>query len=121
MKILLINNAYQQFGSTDAVVSQERQLLEEHGEGVILYERSNAELAGGSLVRTLMLPVNSIYSLRTRTEVTRLIKEFRPDVAYVHNFLPLVSPSVYHTLHACDVPCVQILHEFRLFCPNSVF
>jgi len=121
MRILLINNAYQQFGSTDEVVCQEEQMLEQHGEIVLMYGRSNLEIANGPLKERILLPINSIYSVRTRTEVGRIVSEHRPDVAYVHNFLPLISPSVYHTLHAWRIPSVQVLHEFRLLCPNSVF
>jgi glycosyltransferase involved in cell wall biosynthesis len=42
-------------------------------------------------------------------------------VAFVHNVYPLLSPSVYHKLHSLGVPAVQVLHNFRPFCPNGFY
>jgi len=40
-------------------------------------------------------------------------------VVHVHNFFPLLTPSVYY---ACRrrIPVVQTLHNFRLICPNGM-
>jgi glycosyltransferase involved in cell wall biosynthesis len=121
MKILLINNSYQQRGSTDAIVSTEKRLLEDHGEEVYCYARDNNEISIYSLADKMFLPFETIYSRRTCKDLQGIIKTFRPDVAYIHNFLPLISPSVYHVLHAEGVPSIQVMHEFRLLCPNSHF
>jgi len=121
MKILLINNSYQQRGSTDAVVSTEKRLLEDHGEEVFCYARDNNEISSYSLAEKMFLPFEAIYSRRTCKDLQAIIKQFRPDVAYIHNFLPLISPSVYHVLHSEGVPSIQVMHEFRLLCPNSHF
>lgn len=121
MKILMINNAYQEFGSTEAVALSEKELLEANGHDVVLYSRDSKELLQFSLKEKLALPFNTVYSARTQREIRQIVRQFQPEVAYVHNFLPLISPSVYHTLGALGVPCVQVIHEFRLFCPNSHF
>ncbi len=39
----------------------------------------------------------------------------------VHNFFPLLSPSVYFAAEAERVPVVQTLHNYRLLCPGSTF
>lgn len=121
MKILLVNNSYQQFGSTEAVVLEEKALLEANGQCVLQYSRDNSEISHFSFREKLVLPANSIYSMRTEREIKKIILRFRPDVAYVHNFLPLISPSIYHALYANGVPIVQLVHEFRFLCPNSHF
>ncbi len=42
-------------------------------------------------------------------------------MAFIHNIYPLISPSAYHTLHRLGVPTVQVLHNFRPFCPNGLY
>jgi glycosyltransferase involved in cell wall biosynthesis len=69
----------------------------------------------------LGLGVDTLYSRRTVREVTDLVKRFRPEIAYVHNVFPLISPSLYSVLYRLGVPSVHIIHDYRLFCPNSRF
>src|SRR4029077_90406 len=38
---------------------------------------------------------------------------------HVHNFFPLLSPSVYDACHAARIPVVQSLHNYRLLCLNA--
>jgi len=45
----------------------------------------------------------------------------RYDRVIVHNFFPLVSPSIYYAAHQEKVPVIQYLHNFRLFCLNGLF
>lgn len=121
MKILLVHDFYQRRGATDAVVLAEKSLLEENNQEVLFYTRDNREIDCYSLERRLVLPLKSMYSWQTKREVAHIVRGFCPDVAYVHNFLPLVSPSVYHTLDSAKIPSVQAIHDFRFFCPNGLF
>jgi glycosyltransferase involved in cell wall biosynthesis len=121
MKILFVHDYYQRFGGEDAAALAEKALLEKHAENVLLYTRDNNEIKGYSIAEKLASPFNAIYSTRTRREVVDIIREHRPDAAYIHNFFPLISPSLYHTLHASGVPSVQMAHDFRFMCPNGLF
>jgi len=121
MRILLIHDFYQGFGGEDAVVLAERQLLEEHGNEIMVYTRHNDEIKGYAVRDKVLFFLDTIYSLRTRRELRALVRESRPDVAYIHNVFPLISPSVYHTLHRLGVPMVQVVHDFRFWCPNGWF
>ena len=69
----------------------------------------------------LLFPAQVIYSGRTKRNLAKIVKERRPDIALIHNFFPLVSPSVYHVLHSFHVPIIQVIHDFRFFCPNGWF
>jgi glycosyltransferase involved in cell wall biosynthesis len=69
----------------------------------------------------VQLAIDTLYSQRTVREITELADSFRPDIAYVHNVFPLISPSLYHVLHRLRIPSVHILHDFRLWCANSRF
>lgn len=120
-RILLVHNYYKIPGGEDTAVENERQLLEEQGHFVCLYTRSNREMDGFPIWRKLLLPLTSLFSLRTYREVKKLIRENRIDIVHVHNTLTLVSPSVYYAAFACGKPVVQTIHNFRLLCPAAIF
>jgi glycosyltransferase involved in cell wall biosynthesis len=121
MRILLVHGAYQQFGGEDSVVRAEKELLERHGDEVFLYSRHNDEIKQfGAIDKAAFFP-ETIYSWKSSGEIEDAVRSLRPDVAFVHNVYPLISPSVYHKLHALGVPAVQVLHNFRPFCPNGFF
>jgi glycosyltransferase involved in cell wall biosynthesis len=121
MRVLIVHGAYQQFGGEDSVVRAERELLERHGDEVMLYSRHNDETKTFDIFQKAAFFPQSIYSWKSGGEIADAVHSFRPDVAFVHNVYPLLSPSVYHKLHALGVPAVQVLHNFRPFCPNGFY
>lgn len=121
MRVLLVHGAYQQYGGEDSVVKAETELLQSHGDEVILYGRHNDEIKDFSVLQKALFVPQSIYSWKTSSEIDDVVRRVRPDVAFIHNVYPLISPSVYHALHALRVPAVQVLHNFRPFCPNGLF
>jgi glycosyltransferase involved in cell wall biosynthesis len=121
MRVLLVHGAYQQFGGEDSVVQAERELLERHGDEVLLYSRHNDETKTFNIFQKAAFFPQSVYSWRSGGEIADAVHSFRPDVAFVHNVYPLLSPSVYHKLHSLGVPAVQVLHNFRPFCPNGFY
>ncbi len=121
MRILLVHSAYQQFGGEDSVVQAETELLQSHGDQVHVYSRHNDEIKQFGLAQKALFFPQSVYSWKTGGELTDVVRGFRPDVAFVHNVYPLISPAAYHKLHALGVPTVQVLHNFRPFCPNGFY
>ncbi|MBZ5672028.1 MAG: glycosyltransferase family 4 protein [Acidobacteriia bacterium] len=121
MRILLIHNFYQGFGGEDAVALAERQLLENYGNDVFSYTRHNNEIKRYDLRDKLGLIFHTIYSRRTEREISNIVWTWKPEVAYIHNIYPLISPSVYHTLWSLKIPMIQVVHNFRPFCPNGWF
>jgi glycosyltransferase involved in cell wall biosynthesis len=121
MRVLIVHGAYQQFGGEDSVVRAERELLERHGDEVLLYSRRNDETKTFNTFQKAAFFPQTVYSYKTSGEISDVVHSFRPDVAFVHNVYPLLSPSVYHKLHALGVPAVQVLHNFRPFCPNGFY
>lgn len=120
-KILIVHNYYQIPGGEDTVVANEKKLLEEHGQSVTLYTRSNSELKDLNFAGKLLLPVNTIFNFRTHREIKSIIKKEHIDIVHVHNTLNLISPSVYYAAKSCHVPVVQTVHNFRLVCPGATF
>jgi len=121
MKILLVHSAYQQFGGEDSVVKAETDLLKRHGDEVYLYSRHNDEIKQFGLVQKALFVPQSIYSWKTSGELEEVVRQCKPDVAFIHNVYPLISPAAYHKLHVLRVPTVQVLHNFRPFCPNGFY
>lgn len=121
MKILFVHNFYRNFGGEDAAALADKWLLEKYNENVIFYFRNNEEIANYGFFGKLRFPLEAIDSVRTRTDIAATIRHERPDVAYVHNFFPLISSSIYRALYDHGIPCVQFVHDFRFLCPNGVF
>ncbi|MCQ2364910.1 MAG: glycosyltransferase family 4 protein [Akkermansia sp.] len=119
--ILLVHNHYQIPGGEDAVVTNERRLLEAHGHRVVPYFRHNDELKAFSPMRKLLFAAESLFSLRTYRDIKRLIRAEKIDIVHVHNTLAMVTPAVYYAARACGVPVVQTVHNFRMLCPAGSF
>lgn len=115
MRILVVHNRYRQRGGEDVVAESEVTLLRSRGHDVLLYEKGNEDVHG------LSGAANAMWSRRTRREISKVIGEFRPEVAHVHNVFHAISPAVYGMLASHGVPVVQTLHNFRLFCIRGTF
>src|ERR1700733_8391548 len=121
MRILLIHSFYQHFGGEDSVVNSEIELLKQHGEKMYLFTRRNEETKDFCITQRALFFPQTIYSWNSGAEIEGVVERFKPDIAFVHNVYPLISPAAYHTLHKLRVPTVQMLHGFRPYCPNGFF
>jgi glycosyltransferase involved in cell wall biosynthesis len=116
-KLLLCHNYYRHAGGESVVFDTERRGLEDRGHPVVVYTRDSAEIDGlGAAGKASLLP-SAYFSLRTRRELTALVRRERPDAALVQNVFPLISPSAYTTLHALGVPVIQAVYNYRFVCP----
>ncbi len=118
MKILQLHNRYQIVGGEEGVVQAEKQLLESHGHQVNLLEVTNDNLVGAKA--KLGAAIGAIYSKASKRLVLKELKLFQPDIVHVHNFFPLLSPSVYDACQEAGIPVVQTLHNYRLICPKAM-
>ena len=118
MKVLLLHNRYQYAGGEDSVVQTEKSLLETKGHRVELIEVSNDDIVG--IKGKINAAISAIYSPASKQRVSAAIARLSPDIVHVHNFFPLLSPSVYDACHDAGVPVVQTLHNYRLGCPNAM-
>jgi glycosyltransferase involved in cell wall biosynthesis len=120
MRILCVHNQFQKYAGSDAVAATDERMLSEHND-VVSYTRHSGEIFSANQLQRLRMGINALYSRRTVSELTAIVERFRPDIAYVHNVFPLISPSLYHVLYRLRVPSVHIIHDYRLLCPNSRF
>ena len=118
MRILTIHNRYQLRGGEEECYEAEVSLLQQMGHEVEVYEENNNRLKG---LNTAALAARTVWSQKTYQDVRRCFKQQPLDVVHVHNFFPLISPSVYYAAKAQGIPVVQTLHNYRLLCPNGLF
>ena len=118
MRILLVHNEYVNKGGEDVVLANEAELLKSHGHEVTLATVSNKSIHGAvGQLRTALFTASSPFGARWMRE---RLAETRPDVVHVHNFFPLLSPSIYGVCNDRAVPVVQTLHNYRTLCSNAM-
>ncbi|MEI9890294.1 MAG: glycosyltransferase family 4 protein [Caulobacteraceae bacterium] len=117
MKVLLVHNFYQQPGGEDAVVRQEEALLKAHGVEVVLHTVHSTSIQSPLDQARVALSVS--YNRRARDDLRSRLEAEKPDVMHVHNFFPLLSPSIFDASAAAGVASVFTLHNFRILCPTA--
>ncbi len=118
MHIVFAHNYYQQKGGEDTVVQQEMALLRSAGHKVSLYSRHNDDIEG--LLSKLKVVFTSSYSKESRKMFEKYLCVEKPDIVHVHNFFPLLTPSIYDACKSLGVPVVQTLHNFRITCAGGL-
>lgn len=114
MKILQVHNFYQRPGGEDVVLYNEGELLRDNGHCVRQLTVSNAIL--NHPLTSIFTAAHAAYSWAGRNMVAKALQEVQPDVVHVHNFFPVLTPSIYDACHAASVPVVQTLHNYRILC-----
>ena len=114
MDVLVIHNSYRQRGGEDEVFHAEVELLRSRGHRVVTYRVSNDLV---ELKSRASLAAGTIWSSGSYAAIRKLIRSERPQLAHVHNTLPLISPAAYYAVKREGLPVVQTLHNYRLLCP----
>ncbi len=119
MKVLILHNSYQLHGGEDGVVAAEAQLLAEAGHQVTVDITSNDSVSG--VLRKARVALEAHGSRDSAKRVHDLVRQVQPDVVHVHNFFPLLSPSIHQAASSAGAAVVQTLHNYRLLCANGTF
>jgi glycosyltransferase involved in cell wall biosynthesis len=119
LKIITVHNRYVQPGGEDQVFESEARLLKESGHQVTQVQEQTTYPDG--VVKKLGVAVDCIWSRKWHREFRQMLQTLRPDVVHIHNFFPLISPSVYYACRREGVPVVQTLHNYRLLCSSAEF
>lgn len=118
MRILLVHNEYLNKGGEDVVLANEAELLASRGHEVGLATVSNRTIQGPlAQIKTALYTASSPFGLKWMRE---RLDENRPELVHVHNFFPLLSPSIYAACNERGVPVVQTLHNYRTICSNGL-
>jgi glycosyltransferase involved in cell wall biosynthesis len=82
------------------------------------YPALNAKKTPANAWRVL---TRAIYSYPARRALARMLADWRPDVAHLHNVHAQLTPSVIDELGSQGVPMVWTLHDYKLICPAQGF
>lgn len=118
LKIVLIHNGYRNRGGEDTVVANEYALLKKMGHEVAIYQVESNSIKG--VLGRLKVGVSLTYSKESKTALLAYLSESKPDVVHVHNWFPLLTPSIYDACRELNIPVVQTLHNFRITCANGL-
>jgi glycosyltransferase involved in cell wall biosynthesis len=121
MRVGIFHNRYIHRGGEDVVVDQEIELLSKAGHEVHVHQVDNREEIARSPLGPLRTAFRARWNPKTVRDVGVFLDAHPIDVAHIHNYFPVLSPSLHATLHGNGVPVVQSLHNFRLLCANGYF
>lgn len=119
MHVGLFHNYYAQRGGEDAVFDRELELLGKAGCVVNACTVDSGDAVGPAAA------VRAAWQARASRPVAQrvmaFVRENPVELGHVHNFFPLLTPSVHETLFRLGVPIVQTLHNYRLVCAHGGF
>jgi glycosyltransferase involved in cell wall biosynthesis len=118
MRILIAHNRYKYAGGEDTAMRSEAELLLAAGHLVEMLFVDNAEIQTQS--DKIIAVASLFHSRRSNCRMKKALQAFRPDIVHIHNWFPLLSPSVIAVVRDAGVPVVQTLHNFRMLCANGV-
>src|SRR3712207_7019781 len=67
--------------------------------------------------RSTLFPYTTLF--RSRGKLECVLQNVQPDLVHVHNFFPLLSPSIFDACLAKRVPAVWTVHNFRVACAGG--
>ncbi|MFX4284311.1 glycosyltransferase [Aliarcobacter butzleri] len=119
MKLLIIHNKYQSnnIGGEDIVYKNELESLQKRlgKENVFSYEVSNDDISKLKLVFGIW------FSKKYYEEVKKIIEENGIDLVHIHNFYPLLTPSIFKASKDAGAKVVHTLHNYRFWCISGIF
>jgi len=118
LRCLVVHNRYLIQGGEDIVVQSEIDMLRKNRHSVKLIEADNQSLT--SPLAKLKTALNIAHSAESKKMLSHEILNFKPDIVHVHNFFPMLTPSIYDACIEAKVPVIQTLHNFRLICPGAL-
>lgn len=122
MKIAVFHNYYRQRGGEDVMFELECEALREQGHIVVPFSLHNEdEMKNASLTTKARVAWNANHNKTSKALVKKFLERENPDIGHVHNWFPLLSPSIYEAHNELGIPVVQTLHNYRLGCAAGTY
>ncbi len=136
MKILVANNNFFLRGGAERAFFDMINILEENGHEVAHFSTKTSqdykspwskyfvkyyELSDSSkfsFIQKARIVSRIWYNFETRRKLRQLLKDFKPDVAHLHNIFHHLSPSLIDELKENNIPIVWTLHDYKVVSPN---
>ncbi len=113
MKVLLVHNKYRNtnIGGEDVVFEQEASALKAGG-NLEVYEY----VVSNDQIKMFYLPFSIWFSVNNYLKIRSLVRCKKIDIVHVHNFFPLLTPSIFLAAKRAGAKIVLTLHSYRLWC-----
>lgn len=72
-----------------------------------------------SLPQKVIKATKVVYSFEAQRKLGRLVADFEPHVAHLHNIYHHLSPSILTVLKRAGIPTVLTAHDLKLACPSN--
>lgn len=135
MKILLINKYHYLKGGAERAYFDMAELLKAHGHEVAFFSMQHPQNEPTywskyfvdnidynennlNIFKKIKASLNIIYNFQAKRNLGKLIDEFHPDVAHLHNVYHQLSFSIVDILKKKNIPMAMTLHDYKLVSPN---
>ncbi len=138
MKVLLVNKFLYPKGGSETYVFKLGETLKQHGNEVEYFGLENEKnIVGNSanayvgdmdlnagVLQNILAPFKIIYSSEARQKISKVLKNFNPDVVHLNNIQFYLTPSIileiekYRKTAGKDVRIVYTAHDYQLVCPS---
>lgn len=122
MKILIVHNKYlsNYIGGEDLVYKDEVDVLRNKlgSNNVVFYEVSNDTLSSTALFK---LSYQMWFSWEHYYKIRNIIRERDIKIVHVHNYFPILTPSIFKAAKECGCKVIHTLHNYRLWCIAGTF
>lgn len=136
MRILQINSCHRRRGGADAVYFNTGELLEGKGHEVAYFSqeekntnKSNGsefhilakDFLSGSFISKIQSVPRFLYSKEAQINLEKLVKKYKPEIAHIHTYKGVLTPSIFDVLKNNNIPILCTLHDYGLLCPHNLF
>lgn len=136
MKILLVNKYHFLQGGADRAYLDMANVLTRAGHEVAFFSMhhpknlptkwseyfvSNVEYGDSEnlgVFKKFQSAFRILWNREAERNMERLIRDFHPDIAHLHNIYHQLSPSILAPLRRAGVPVVMTLHDYKCISPN---
>lgn len=135
-KVLLINKFHYLKGGAERAYFDTAEIFQKEGNEVAFFSMKHSKNENTKWEKyfiensdynneqrmSLLIKIKAIfkiwYNFEANRNLKKLLKEFRPDVAHLHNIYHQISPSIINVLKRKKIPIVYTLHDYKLISPN---
>ena len=123
MKTLLVHHRYRSSlpSGENIAVEREAELLRALPGETTSWSTSSDALRAEGLRGRLRGVCKMLGPPGRRQRLVRALRELRPDVVHAHNLWPQYGFDLHRAAHACGIPSIQTLHNYRLFATTDRF
>jgi glycosyltransferase involved in cell wall biosynthesis len=119
-RILFVHNVYRSTGGEETSLSILEKALQDNDWTTECYERHSTDYLNSSRLQRVRQAIQIAFSVDSYMGINRVVQNFKPDLLFVHNLFPFITPSIYWAASRHHIPVVHMLHNYRLLCVNGL-